>query len=431
VLFGDSLREALDRKSLYVLMAVSAAFILACASIAFRPLDERQALQSVADEFPTITRLVPGEGRADQTYEVKFEVSDVRAAREGDTVRHHFRLAAAPAAEAHKLIRHWTALADKKVKSLRDPVPDADAPTDFEQQKRFLRFRFREALIPNLELSPAGDLAWDASLRVAGRRALSGAEEMTLFFGAVRWRPRWPDPVTGQMQYKSSAEVVGVIETVMADGLAGSVGILVAVVVTAGFIPNMLQKGTVDVLLAKPIRRSTLLVYKYLGGCAYVLVNSLFLIGGCWLVLSLRTGHWNGYFPLTILVVTFTFVVIYSVSVLVGVLTRGFAASCFVTLIVWAVCSGLGNLHFTLSGGGVSAGVFSAIRFVYLLLPKTFDLGRLNDQICAKGNLGEAASLSVLSMGPPLETWTVLLTSAAFAVLMIALACVRFSKRDY
>ena len=51
ILFKDSLREALDHKSLYVLMAVSTICILICASISFRPLDQREAIQTMTDSF--------------------------------------------------------------------------------------------------------------------------------------------------------------------------------------------------------------------------------------------------------------------------------------------------------------------------------------------------------------------------------------------
>ena len=432
VLFGDSLREALDRKSFYVLMAVSALFIALCASVSFRPLDEREAIQSIVGGFRHVGQLSLS-GGWQRSYKSQFEVSDVRVERDGDDTRHRFRLTATPADETHRLIRHWSAIDKAKVKSESDPVPDAEAPTDFELQRRFLRSRFREALIMNVELAPAGEAAWDASIRVAGRRALSGAEEMSLFFGAVRWRPRGSTSNLLAEHYMSSAEIVATIEAHMADTLAGWVGMVVAIVVTAAFVPNMLQKGTVDVLLSKPIHRTTLLLYKYLGGCTYVFLNAAFLVGGCWLALSVRTGHWNLYFPLTILNLTFFFAVLYSVSVLMGVMTRSFGVSCLVTLVVWAICWAVGTAYMLLfmAGPSVPAGLVTAVRFLYLLLPKTSDLSRLNAEICAKGTLGEASSASMPSFLPPLQTELVLLTSAAFAVLMIALACVRFSKRDY
>ncbi len=435
VLLRDSLREALDRKSFYVLLAISALFVVASASVSFRPLEESEAIQSIVNGFGVVGG---GGGFAGEpwhvSYEVAFEAAGVQAARERGDTRHRFRLKASPPEEMHRLVRHWAAVQDRKVKEKGDAVPDADLPTDFELQKKFLRARFREALLMNVELSPAGEAEWDASVRVAGRRVLAGAEEMSLFFGLVRFRPRWPDPNTGMEGYRSSAEVVNLIHNQMAETLAGWVGMIVALVVTAGFIPNMLQKGTVDVLLSKPVRRSTLFVYKYLGGCTYVLLNAAFLIGGSWLALSARTGHWNLYFPLTILNLTFFFAVLYSISALMGVLTRSFAASCFVTLAAWAACSTLGLIHALLAAaapGSVPPAIVTGVRFVYLLVPKTFDLSRLNDEICARGTLGEAAVQAIPSFLAPLSPWVTYGTSALFALVMVGFACERFSKRDY
>src|SRR5207248_489037 len=60
--------------------------------------------------------------------------------------------------------------------------------------------------------------------------------------------------------------------------------LLVGVIITSFFIPNMLHKGTVDLLLAKPIHRWLLLLNKYLGGLTFIFLNTAYAIGGIWLV---------------------------------------------------------------------------------------------------------------------------------------------------
>ena len=429
ILFKDSLREALDRKSLYVLLSISTLIILVCASISFRPLDPREAIQSMTDGFNWVRG--PGGKWWTQYEDVTFEVGEVREDHDEDRLRRRFTLSASPPERAHLLIRHWNAVWDKTCVDKEDPIPDASAPTDFDQQKAFIRSRFRNALLSNAGVKPGEGTSWAVEV-VGERRSLRGAEEMSLFFGA--WKNRFSVNTGFSKQYFSSSEIVFFIQFTIAEFVAGFIGIMVAVIVTAGFIPNMLQKGTIDVLLARPVHRSTLLIYKYLGGCTYVLLNAGYLIGGCWLALSLRTGHWNPYFPLTILTLGFFFAVIYSVSVLMAVLTRSFAASCFVTLGLWGVCTAVGTWHARMVAPSIDPPDpmwASVARFLNLLLPNTADLGRLNVELLAKGNLGGEAASKALENAPPVDTGLVLLTSALFAVVMIALACAKFSKRDY
>jgi ABC-type transport system involved in multi-copper enzyme maturation permease subunit len=117
--------------------------------------------------------------------------------------------------------------------------------------------------------------------------------------------------------------------------IAGLGGMIVALIVTAGFVPNMLHKGTVDLLLVKPISRVMLLCYKYLGGLLFVFFNALVLIGGTWIAFGFSTGNWSLWYLASVPVLTFYFAILYSLSVLLGVLTRGPLVPILVTIAVW------------------------------------------------------------------------------------------------
>ena len=60
---------------------------------------------------------------------------------------------------------------------------------------------------------------------------------------------------------------LGVMLHLIQDNLLSSIGgllvILIAVIITSFFIPNMLRPGSVVMLLSKPIGRTTLLLFKY------------------------------------------------------------------------------------------------------------------------------------------------------------------------
>src|SRR5262249_59994152 len=140
---------------------------------------------------------------------------------------------------------------------------------------------------------------------------LLGLLRLSEFWGVV---PQMPAPPLGLQLW--------FIEDMVIWGSGAWLGLLASVAVTAFFIPNMLQKGTLEPLLVKPIRRWQLLVYKYLGGLTFIFVTTTVVVLGVWLALGLRSGLWAPGFLLIIFVLTFYFAVLYAVSTLFGVLTR-------------------------------------------------------------------------------------------------------------
>ncbi len=431
----DSFREAVDRKSFAFMVVLAAVLILFCLGISFSPLDEREALASLTENFNLVTRSVDlGRAWATRHDTVAFEILDFRKEGAGTKPLYRVKMRASPAVEANRLVRHWQAVRMGKCKAETDPVPEADVAVGADLQKRFLAIKLREATIPDVEVESAGDWTWDLSLGAAGPHTLAGAEKMKLFFGAVTWRPRFPGPVPSSSRFMSSAEVVYWIQHVMGELMAGFVGLLIAVIVTSSAIPGFLQKGTLDLILSKPVDRSVLLFVKYLGGCIQVLLTSLLIIGGCWLAISLRTGYWNPYVPLTALTLTFSFAVLYSVSVLMGVLTRSTPAAALSTLLVWGLCWGVGQGRAVLAsplGAGAPGALEKTIRFVHLLLPKTTDMAMFNDRLVAKGGLGVPPAESMLEVIPQFPMGMILLTSGLFVAVLLSLACAKFSKNDY
>jgi hypothetical protein len=429
----DSWRETLDRKSLVVMAVIAGLLILFCAGMSFRPLGERAALEAIVRDFTLVSRTV------DKVWwrnyeEVQFKIVSFGPEGGEPAPSYRLRLEASPEAEANRLVRHWQGIRTGKCRTVSDPVPEADVPADADLKRRFLESRFRDGMIPDPDIRSAGDWAWDITLPPTGRRALGEAEEMRLFFGAFSWRPRLPGVVPSGRRFISSAEMVYLVEIALGEIMAGWVGLLVAVIVTAGSVPSFLQKGTLDLLLAKPVGRPRILVAKYAGGCIFVFLVATLVIGGSWLAISLRTGHWNFYFPLTILTLTFFFAVLYSVSVLVGVLTRSHATAAVMTLLTWIACYGVGRarIHYlSPEGVGGSPGMVKSVRIAHLLLPKTSDLSLMNQLLVSRGGVRDVAGEMAPDWLPPLQYGMIFLTSSLFAVLMISLACAKFSKTDY
>lgn len=104
--------------------------------------------------------------------------------------------------------------------------------------------------------------------------------------------------------------------------LLGFVLIFLGILVTASIAPEMLQAGSLHLLISKPVSRAMLLISKFTGGCAFVLLCVTQLVVGLWLIAGFRLDIWNPRILLCIPVAVFLFAVFYSVSFLAGLIWR-------------------------------------------------------------------------------------------------------------
>ena len=121
-----------------------------------------------------------------------------------------------------------------------------------------------------------------------------------------------------------------------------SIGILVALLVTSTIIPEMLEAGSINLLLSKPVYRWGLLLTKFIGGCALIfLCASLFFVGlYLWLGIQLKT--WDSSLLISIPVYVVVFAMYYSVSVLAGLLFRSPILSVVFAILFWVACFAVG-----------------------------------------------------------------------------------------
>jgi ABC-type transport system involved in multi-copper enzyme maturation permease subunit len=101
---------------------------------------------------------------------------------------------------------------------------------------------------------------------------------------------------------------------------------------SAGFITSIMEKGTIDLLLSKPVHRWQYLIGRYAGGLAVIFVEVVWFIFGIWVVISLSTGIWNTGFLFSIIHLMIAFAGLYSVSMLIGVLFRSSLLSIIATI---------------------------------------------------------------------------------------------------
>ncbi|PHQ34075.1 ABC transporter permease [Rhodopirellula bahusiensis] len=104
--------------------------------------------------------------------------------------------------------------------------------------------------------------------------------------------------------------------------LLGFVLVFLGILVTASMIPDMLQTGSLHLLLSKPVSRPALLIAKFVGGCAFVFLCVAQLVIGLYLIAGMRLEIWNPRILWCIPVAVFLFAVFFSVSVPAGLKWR-------------------------------------------------------------------------------------------------------------
>ena len=155
------------------------------------------------------------------------------------------------------------------------------------------------------------------------------------------------------------------------------VGLLLALVLTAGMLPAFLDPHSASVLLAKPVGRATLLAGKVVGVLAFVAVHASILVGGAWMVLAARSGDWNATFLLCAPLLVLHFAVFYSFSAMLASATRNTAACVFGTVLFWMLCWAMNfGRHAAMSSldPHILSPVFGwTIDAAYWVLPKPLD----------------------------------------------------------
>ena len=127
------------------------------------------------------------------------------------------------------------------------------------------------------------------------------------------------------------------------EKLVLSIGLLIAIIVTANMIPDMFEPGSLNLLLSKPISRWGLFTSKFFGGCVFIGLCAGYLFIGLWLWMGLAMGVWDRAMLLSIPLYIIVFAIYFSVSAVVGLIWRSPIVSVILTLMFWAFCFSIGS----------------------------------------------------------------------------------------
>ncbi|MEO2088203.1 MAG: ABC transporter permease subunit, partial [Gemmataceae bacterium] len=158
--------------------------------------------------------------------------------------------------------------------------------------------------------------------------------EISFGFGAVK------APVG-----KTKEDSVRFVQVWVAGVVADSLGVLLALIWTAGFLPTFLEPHSATVLLAKPAPRWAILLGKYLGVVGFVAVQAVLFVGGTWFALAVATGVWDAAYWLAAPLLVVNFAIFYAVSAFIAVCTRSTVAAAFGTLLFWMLCWAMNFTH--------------------------------------------------------------------------------------
>lgn len=224
------------------------------------------------------------------------------------------------------------------------------------------------------------------------------------------------DTVEGVISLTDIQQSVVSLEAVMTS-VSYLLVLIFCIISSASFIPSMVDKGTIDLLISKPLSRFSILMAKYLGAVIFVGVSLIYFIGAIWLILSLKSGFWNFSFLFTILSLTFAFAVMYSIVVYIGLTTQGSVIAILVNLfLLFVICPILGNREAVIFPLVTNEAVRFIFTFFYYILPKP---GEIND-ITIKLITREAV-----------DSWQPVITSFLFCAALMSYSVYYFSKKDY
>jgi len=473
----DSFREAVDGFVIYAMLGLSALTILIVGSMSFTPVPPDDAFGKIAGRFGTI---IPERGRG-RTISFNtatgYKAADVTPSGSG----YKFRLTVTGHTTTNKTTDQIEATngpkdqpkpkdAPKSGDSFRasvaqwigksgetisiDPSGKANQkgggkklefsmPTESttEEQRAVTTAQMEEFLVNQFEMQ--------AGMKATVKRVTEGVAEPAYAFDVatdsgtgVRGWPHKVQIFFGAVDISNEAPlgmVLWGIEDKVINGLGAGVALLISVIMTAFFVPNMIRKGSVDLLISKPIGRTPLLIYKYIGGLTFIFLVSTFTTGGVWLALALRSGFWDPTFLVLIPILTFTFAILYSISVFVGVLTRSPIVAMLATIgsmfVFWLV--GIGKMWADEkrkdndAAGESSHWLVTVVETLNTILPRYKDLDTITSKLIADGTLtpAEMRMVGLASMDYP--SWGATFgVSLAFIAVMLALACWRFNRRD-
>jgi ABC-type transport system involved in multi-copper enzyme maturation permease subunit len=237
------------------------------------------------------------------------------------------------------------------------------------------------------------------------------------------------------MPRSTPAEWVVQVELIIADTFIGSVGMLIFLAAFCGAVPDLLQKGSLDLVLARPVGRARVLLFTYAGAVLTVLFVSAAIFATCALALGARSGYFSLAFVGCSLTTAAVFAMIYPVAILVGLLTRNSTLAMLASVGAWGLAAAFRAVRLLPEMLQADATQWKrVVDVLYWIAPKTSEMGLLDLTMVGKMQLSPQAYARLLERMPAEvaipDWWFVGGSSALFAGCLVALSIAIFRRRD-
>lgn len=266
---------------------------------------------------------------------------------------------------------------------------------------------------------------WRKQIEIAGSTSafhIAGSCRVSFLFGALG----------DEFEGVGVARVVYVIQDLLFDWVAGVFGVFLAIIACAGFVPTMLQKGSIEMWLSRPLGRAALLTYKYVGAIMYVLPLAVLLFGGSFLIMSLKTGFWNFWFLLSIPGVLAAFAVLQSISTLVGVLWRNQLVSILMTMFAWMFSWMVYRFYFSpVSRELLPDWGIDMVRWLHFVSPRVSEIGNAALRMMYEGVGLTPEGMKTAGLLPTSSAVELTAVTLGFIAILHSLSCWIFVRRDH
>ncbi len=239
------------------------------------------------------------------------------------------------------------------------------------------------------------------------------------------------DAVEGVMSLTDTSALVHQVETGFFM-ISWNLIIFFSLISTASFIPSMLEKGTIDLLISKPISRPMILLSKFMGAVLFVFFSMVFLLGSIWLILSLKSGFWDFSFLLSILWITFAFATMYSIVVVIGLTTQSTVIAILVNFfLIFVLCPLLSIREAVIFSLVTNDTVKFVFDFLYYIFPKPGEIRDLTNAMIMGEPINTWKTSVNAETGSFTASWMSAISSLLFSLVMMAYSIYYFSKKDY
>jgi ABC-type transport system involved in multi-copper enzyme maturation permease subunit len=219
---------------------------------------------------------------------------------------------------------------------------------------------------------------------------------------------------------KEMPELVGVKEMVLATESGVAVflftgGLFMSLFATSGLITSFLRRGSIELILSKPLNRFQILLGRYLGAVAIVAFNVFYLVIFSWLILSLKTAIWNWGFLLAGIMIVLTFAILYALMTLLSIIINSAAFSLMITysILFFSPLLLQRDKIYALLAGKIYGLLLDGL---YYFLPKTAELGNIT---------------RLLVQNSSVTSWMALWSSMLFGIFVFGLSSYIFSRKNF